>query len=131
MTYTEYKTHEEKEYSKLWKETGTFFAFGDKQFTEQKQEDVKYYSLGGGMLCPQDNLDVLESGMEAINKARKDYASNEEAREGIIAYELNNHEAYYTGDITDTMQLLKETMHNVTEEEVREVYKKNQDKFQY
>ena len=44
---------------KLFKDTGAFFAFSNEQVDEQKQEGVKYVSLGAGMICPKENASRL------------------------------------------------------------------------
>ena len=39
--------------SKLFKKTGAFFAFSQKQYDEQSQNDVVYVNMGHGMICPK------------------------------------------------------------------------------
>jgi len=46
--------------------------------------------------------------MEAINKWYKDATKDANARKANIAYELANHEAYYTYEIEDTLDALGE-----------------------
>ena len=50
----------------LFNRTNSFFAFGDKQFQEQRKEGVKYASLGNGLICPVEYADELQSGLKTI-----------------------------------------------------------------
>lgn len=130
MKYKDYQKELSDLLTKVMDENKCFFAFGQAQFDEQKEEGVKYVQLGNGMLIPKDNMksfnDAYTKGEKEIKAKRKDLD-----RKKVIAYELNNHEAYYTGDIYSTMEILKDIFSDITEEEVREVYKENQHKFDY
>ena len=107
--------------TKLFQKHGVFFAFGKEQFNEQKQPDVKYYSLVGGMLCPQDNFEAFTLEHIALIKKAISEDIAENTIEGIIERELSNHEAYYTGNIESTVDALD--MYNITEEQVNKVFR--------
>ena len=102
------------------KNAGAFFAFSDKQFNEAKTEGVKYASLFGGLICPVENakklLDDISTAHE--NGVKQDITEN--GIDNIIIRELANHEAYYTGDITSTVDAL--ACYNVSEQAVRDVF---------
>lgn len=100
---------------------GAFFCFSQKQFDEQKKEGVKYVNTIGGMVCPKDTVETLLLELDTIykNSIKQDIAEN--GLEAIIKRELNNHEAYYTGDIYDTVQKLAD--YPVTEDDILKVFR--------
>lgn len=107
--------------TELLNSTGGFFAFSDKQFLEQKKEGVKYSSLGMGLLCPSENCERFTKEYGEIIKNGIEQDLTENGREGVIKRELANHEAYYTGDITDTAEALRD--YGITKEEILKVYR--------
>lgn len=115
--------------TKAFNECGAFFAFSDKQFAEGKKEGVKYVSLGGGMLCPKENASKLVEQLTAVHKSGVEQDIAENGIDGIIKRELANHEAYYTGDISSTVEALQ--MYDIATADVARVYnaerKNNQD----
>lgn len=96
--------------TKLIDDVGGFFAFGNEQFEEAmkehnyKKEDL--CSTGLGMIMPKANLkNYIEQSKELnewFDKEVKKLNPN-----SVIIYELNNHECYYTGDISDALDILK------------------------
>ncbi len=124
-TISELKQEREESYSKLMKDLGVFFAFSIEQFNENKtplKEGEKYVHMGAGTYIPKGNIKQWINGMEGINKAFDDAVNeSKELRYQHIAYELANHEAYYTGDITDTLEELGE---GYTYNDVYSVYRK-------
>jgi hypothetical protein len=52
--------------SALFAKTGSFFAFGQKQFDEKKKEGVVYVNMGGGLICPKENAKQLNDGLNDI-----------------------------------------------------------------
>lgn len=106
--------------TKLFNETGTFFAFSKKQYEDQAKANVIYVSLGAGMFCPKENVEALTSGLETINAQgiAQDLAEN--GKDAIIVRELHNHEAFYVGSISDTVGALAD--YPITRDEVRAVY---------
>jgi len=116
------KEREEKQ-TQLFKECGLFWAFSNQQFAENKtplKEGEKYVSIGAGGYLPKGNLDAFLKGMKEQDKWYKaEIKANKGARRANIAYELANHEAYYTGDISDAMEALGK---EYTKKEVLKVY---------
>ena len=94
--------------TQLFNSTGAFFAFSQKQFDEGGQPGVTYASLGAGMICPKDNIDVLVTGLAEIreNGIKLDIEAN--GLKAIIHREFANHEAQITMDITDTVDALED-----------------------
>jgi len=106
--------------SKLFLDTGSFFAFSQKQFDEAMVEGVKYVALDAGLICPKENVDRLINGLSEIHKAgiAQDLAEN--GKTSIIERELWNHEAFYTCSPQNTFDSL--SGYDITRDEVNEVY---------
>ena len=126
-TIHEIKKEEQAKYDLLFKECLVFFAFSNQQFIESKtplQEGEKYVSIGAGGYMPKGKLDAFSTGMKVIKKWKKEtMKQNKELRRANIAYELANHEAYYTGEISDTLSALGK---EYTAKEVWKVYHEEQ-----
>lgn len=123
-TLIEIKKEKEENINKLCVDCGAFFAFSNEQFDENRTplaEGDKYVSFGGGGYMPKSNKIKWFEGMVAIGKKFFDDIDNNNLKEEYILYELNNHEAFYTGDITSTKEVFGEIY---TDEEVMAVYKK-------
>lgn len=111
--------------SKLFDDSGAFFAFSTDQFNEAKKDGVKYVHLGAGLIAPKENAKSLAVGLKEIAKRgiAQDIAEN--GKEAIIERELANHEAYYTGDTFTTIDALED--YGFTTDEINEVFKKTRD----
>lgn len=110
-TITEIKKEQENKLSELFKACGVFFAFSNEQFAENKtalKEGDKYASLGSGGYLPKSNVTAYIEGSVHLKKWYKATIKANRARKDLILYELNNHEAYYTNDIEDTVSSLGE-----------------------
>jgi len=102
--------------SDLYKRTGAFWAFSQKQFNEQKQDGVKYIQLPDGCIVPKDSvkLFVREQRQIITRGIERDLAEN--GMIAIVQRELANHEYSYTGDPSDTIDALEE--YGITAKEV-------------
>jgi hypothetical protein len=112
--------------TELFKQVRLFWAFSNQQLEEGKkqinyQEGEKLVHIGGGGYIPKSNVDTFLNGLETINKAYKEGVKQNKLRPKLIAYQLANHECYYTGDIQPALMALG---NDFTEEEVRQVYRK-------
>jgi hypothetical protein len=119
------KTKREKDLNRLMEDCGVFWAFSNKQFDENKtplKDGEKYVSIGMGGYMPKGNADTYIDGIKKIDENFKEAMQDKETRLEYIKYELSNHEAGYTGDITDTLLALGE---DFTHEEVLSVFKAN------
>lgn len=109
-TLHEIKAERQKRTDTLLNECLVFFAFSNEQFTANKtplQDGEKYVSIGAGGYMPKSKADLLSQGFKDIDKWYKAAIKSVKGlRYANIAYELANHEAYYTGEITDTLQAL-------------------------
>lgn len=122
-TIPQIKKEQEDKMSELFKQCGVFFAFSNSQFTENKTpltEGDKYVSIGGGGYCPKSKAESLYEGFDVNDKWYKAEIKANKARKAHILYELDNHEAYYTGDIQSTIDCLGE---DYSREEVLSVFR--------
>lgn len=123
--YQEIRTAAEEKRSLLFKEVGLFFAFSDEQFSKNKTpltEGDKYVSIGMGGYLPKSKVDEFTKGMKEIGKWTRDEIKSKKLEKKEIAFELANHEAYYTGELEDTYDALGGVY---TMEQIREVYNEN------
>lgn len=106
--------------TELFNRLGVFFAFGNKQFDEQKKEGVKYVSLGAGLICPVEHAKTFWAEHKKIVDAGIALDLAENGKTGVIDRELDNHECLYTGDITDCVMALKN--YPITADEIKAIY---------
>ena len=123
QTIHDLKREQAKKLDALFVECGVFWAFSDEQFAKNKtplKDGEKYASMGAGGYLPKGNVRKVADGMERIRKEfNAAVNASRKQRRALIAYELNNHEAHYTGDISDTLEALGK---GFTAKEVRKVY---------
>jgi hypothetical protein len=125
MQYQEIKKKRQDDHDKLFSDLKVFWAFSDSQFKEglaktKLQEGEKLVSIGAGGFILKQNAQALIDGMKAIEDTFKAQIKEAKARTEHILYELNNHEAFYTGTIESTLEALGE---DYTSEEVEAIYK--------
>lgn len=128
--YQELKKEKEVKFNDLIDECKMFFAFNDEQFLENKtpkEDGEKYLSLGAGAYMPKSRYPKWESGSKAINKWYNSTLKAKKLSETDILFELNNHEAFYTGDLSYTFDVLEG---RYTIEQVREVYNKYRSQYE-
>lgn len=92
--------------TELFNQVGAFFAFGPDQLNEQRVPGVKYVPLGAGLICPQDKVKELKTGLETIltEAIHQDVADN--GPDKIIEREYWNYETQITmnpSDATDAI----------------------------
>ena len=113
----------------LFESEKVFFAFSNKQMEEGKtkieiHDNKLLCSLGAGMYCPKLNANNVVKQLDKIYKDSIKEDIKTYGIERIIKRELSNHECYYTGDITDCIETLK-NYPNITDKLILKVYKKN------
>jgi hypothetical protein len=121
----ELKQMVDEKQSAIFKKYGVFFAFSDEQFEKNKtplEDGDKYVRLFGGGFCPKSKAKEMIQALEDAHKWYQEQINSGKLREEHILYELNNHEAFYTGEIGDTLEALGD---DYTAEEVFEVFKAN------
>lgn len=124
MTLAQIKKEKAKRVNEVIKSCGMFFAFSGKQFEENKTplaEGDKYVSLANGAYLPASKLPAYRQAVKEINAWFSQAISAPAMREAHIEYELHNHEAFYTGEIDDTLEALGS---EYSTEEVIAVYNK-------
>lgn len=133
MKYIEIKNKKQEDTNKLFETLGVFWAFSNKQFEEgyakaklSMAEGEKLVDIGAGGYMPKHNVEALKNGMKEIEKTFKASIKEAKAREEHILYELNNHEAYYTGTTEDTKEALGE---DYTNEEIQTVFNANRKQY--
>ena len=111
----------EEAQTKALNENGAFFAFSNEQLNKQKKENIKYISLGYGLIVPKENADNLIDALDKIHEEgiKADKADN--TKKEIIWRELANHEAQIVNSTADTIDALKD--YNYSETDIKEVYK--------
>lgn len=130
MTYQELKARRQAKYDALIEQAHVFWAFSNEQFAEGKakhpvDDGSKYVSIGMGGYLPGQYKQVWIDGIDAITawekQANAELKANRAEEEKAILYELNNHEAFYSGEIDDVVGLFEGVY---TREQIRKVYKK-------
>ena len=113
--------YQEEKQTALFNKTKAFFAFGTKQFDEQKQPNTKYVNCGAGLVCPKGQEKILVDGLTEIhqNAIKEDIAEN--GTEAIIRRELYNYECFYTGDISDAVSRLAD--YDIKVSQIQSVYR--------
>ena len=114
--------YQEAKQTKLFNQTGAFFAFSTDQFNETKQPDTKYVNCKYGLMCPKGQVKIL---LDGLTKAHQEAIKEDIADNGInaiIKRELYNYECFYSGDISDAVSTLK--AYDVTEDQVQDMYRK-------
>lgn len=128
VNITDLKAEKQNKVDALITSCKVFFAFSNEQFTSNMptlEEGDKIVSMGAGGYLPKSQVQNWIDGMDAIGKWYKGATKSIKLRKQNIAYELSNHEAYYTGDISDTLDALGE---DYTRAEVLEVFYKERRK---
>jgi len=117
----------EKKQNNLFKKNKVFFAFSNEGFKKGMKEnniskDTKMVSVGQGMVCPSDNLKEVIDQLDIIYKEsiKKDM---KQGKDRVILRELQNHECFYVGNITDCVSKLED--YPITREEIVKVYNEN------
>ena len=123
----------EKRQSELFKEKKVFFAFSDKQVKEgmakiNASDRKKLTSLGSGMICPKTNAEQVIQGLDDIYRDCIKQDIKENGIDKIILRELCNHEAFYVGDINETIDILKDYP-GITARDIKIVYLENFKKY--
>tara|TARA_R110000824_G_scaffold245812_1_gene434910 strand:- start:431 stop:814 length:384 start_codon:yes stop_codon:yes gene_type:complete len=117
----------EEKQTDLFNRTGTIFAFSQKQFEEQRKDDIKYVNMGQGMLTEKPFVEEVINGLDKIYKDSIKQDLKENGKDKIILRELENHEAFYVGNIEDTILKLED--YPITEDDISQVFSKNWAKY--
>lgn len=127
-TYKEIKDKHSKNYNDIMTEHKVFFAFNNNQFDEGKAkigitDNKDLCSIGAGGYMPKAKADKMTKLLAIENKRyKKELKEAKELKEQAILYELNNHEAFYTGRLDEVINIFKGLY---TKEDIKKVYLKN------
>ena len=117
----------EEKQTALFNKTGTIFAFSQKQFEEGRKDNVTYVNLGQGMLTEKPNVEEVINGLDKIYRDSIKQDMKENGKDRIILRELENHEAFYVGNIEDTIHKLED--YPITEDDISHIFQKNWAKY--
>ncbi len=127
-TYRELKQkHSDNINDVIMKENKVFWAFSREQLEEGKKkigvtENKDLTSIGMGGFLPKKNAQKFFEEMDTETKRfNKELREARKAKEEAILYELNNHEAFYTGEIEEVVKIFKGIY---TTLDIRKVFKK-------
>jgi glutamate synthase domain-containing protein 1 len=127
-TYRELKQeHSDNVNNLIMRENKVFWAFSREQLEEGKREigvteNKDLISIGMGGFLPKKNAQKFFKEMDVETKRfNKELREARKAKEEAILYELNNHEAFYTGSIEEVVEIFKGIY---TTAEIRKVFKK-------
>tara|TARA_R110002012_G_scaffold318071_1_gene535585 strand:+ start:40 stop:426 length:387 start_codon:yes stop_codon:yes gene_type:complete len=117
----------EEKQTALFNKTGTIFAFSDKQFEEQKVKGKQYSRLSQGMVTEKGNeIEVIE-GLDKIYRDSIKQDMKENGKDKVILRELLNHEAFYVGNIEETIHKLED--YPITEDDISQIFQNNWAKY--
>ena len=117
----------EAKQTELFNRTGTIFAFSQKQFEEGRKDNVKYVNLGQGMLTEKPFVKEVINELDKIYKDSIKQDIKENGKDKIILRELQNYEAFYVGNIEDTVHKLED--YPFTEDDISHIFSKNWAKY--
>ena len=125
--YQALKDQLEAKTSQLIEQCHVFYAFSEEQLKEGMAkhpiaEGEKYSRLFGGGFCPKKHAKPFLDGIEANHNWLIAEVEKAGLQEAEVLYHLCNHECFYTGDITDVIEV---TDGRYSEDFIRKVYKEN------
>ena len=94
--------------TKAFESAGAFFAFTDDQYNKVAVDGVDYCSMGAGLIAPVDNAVALRAELDRlyVESIKADLADN--GINPIIRRELFNYECFYSSDISECVDALKD-----------------------
>lgn len=124
-SHQEIDKEREVKYGRILDELGVFWAFSDEQFNEQKVAGITYVSGAYGECIPKENVQTYLTRIKELVEETKKAFTESVNMEDYIRYELANHEAWYTGDISDAMSAVLPYFPDATEVDMWRVYRAN------
>jgi hypothetical protein len=110
-TYGEVRRETETARNALIEEMGIFFAFNQEQFNEGASKvtlaaDDYLEKMWGGGFIAASKVNAFIAAEKAICANERGQIKKYKLEESEVLYELANHEAFYVGDIEDTVDAL-------------------------
>jgi hypothetical protein len=122
--YYDLQAEKQEKITQLFKDAGVFFAFDVEQFEKNKgilEPGDQWFQYNNGTYLPKSKLAFFDNGYDEIEIWFQNSLEEKGVRYAHIAYELANHEAYFSYSIDSTMDALGP---EYREQEVEEVFKK-------
>jgi hypothetical protein len=118
----DFRSYYDKNFSQLLKEVGGFFAFNEDQIKKGIKPGKNYTRFSGmGLFIEREYADTFLDRLEALTSAAIANDKKHNTDEEIIDRELINHEAWYTGTISDTVDAL--SGYGYTKEQIKTVHR--------
>lgn len=125
MTIEQIHEEHQKKLSAMFEEFGVFFAFSKQQFEQSRKAGIEYVSGFADMIIPKDNVKLVGQRLKLIHEEVTTLMREHIPMEKYILYELHNHEAFYTGEMDDVLELAKSYYPDCTLDDVYKVYRAN------
>jgi len=109
--------YQETKQSAVFDKFGAFFAFSQSQFNEQKKDEIKYISMGCGMVAPTYHADNLAHALKSIYLDAVQQDLKENGIKAIIHRELGNHECQISMSYDDVIDVLQD--YGITREQIK------------
>jgi hypothetical protein len=114
-------TYTEEKINVLLAKYNGFFAFSQNQFEEAKKQNIECVYRGGGLYHEAGKQKEFDADYELMIKEAIEQDLKENGKEAIIKRALSNYESYYTYDISDAVESLKD--YGITKEEIQAVFR--------
>ena len=129
LNFSTAKKNNSDKMNQLFTDNGVFWAFNNEQFAEGQKtlkEGDKLISIGGGGYMPKSNSDKLDNELAALKIEFRKLILDNNLQESEILYHLCNYEAFYSNDLSDTMDTIGEFY---SQDEVLKVYYANMNEY--
>ncbi len=120
MAFKKLSSYTDQPITELFNKYGAFWAFSNSQFNEAKKDNIEYVTFLGNCFCDKTTVKLFINEYHSIFEQQKNLFLLENKKEDIIKYELANYESFYTGEIEEAFEVLKQ--YGFTLEEVKKVY---------
>lgn len=120
MAFKKLSSYTDQPITELFNKYGAFWAFSNSQFNEAKKDNIEYVTFWGNCFCDKTTVKLFINEYHSIFEQQKNLFLLENKKEDIIKYELANYESFYTGEIEEAFEVLKQ--YGFTLEEVKKVY---------
>jgi hypothetical protein len=114
-------TYTEEKINVLLAKYNGFFAFSQSQIDGAKKQNIDYVYRGGGLYHEAGKQKEFDADYELMIKEAIEQDLKENGKEAIIKRALTNYESYYTCDISDTVESLKD--YGINKEEIQAVFR--------
>jgi hypothetical protein len=114
-------TYTEEKINILLEKYNAFFAFSQNQIDGSKKQNIDYVYRGGGLYHEAGKQKEFDADYKLMIKEAIEQDLKENGKEAIIKRGLINYECYYTCDISDAVEALKD--YGISKEEIHAVFR--------